>query len=149
MSQSLVNILVHVVFSTLDRKPWIGDAWRDDLHSYAGGIIRHCGSTLLAANSVEDHIHLLFLLPKELPISEVVRRIKMGTTHWITEQEHVNHFRWQKGYGAFSVSERLKEEAIRYIEKQREHHRHVTFQDEYRRFLEKAGATFDERYVWD
>ncbi len=83
MPQSLANILVHLVFSTKDRTPWIADDWRDDLHGYIGGIIRRCESDLLAAGSVEDHVHLLFPLPRTVAVSELVKEIKSGSTRWV------------------------------------------------------------------
>ena len=148
--QSLANILVHLVFSTKDRAPWIPDAWRDDLHGYIGGLIRNLRGDLLAANSVADHIHLLFSLPRTCAMSDLVREIKTSTTKWIRAADpNSRQFCWQAGYGAFSVSPGHKAAVTHYIASQQEHHRKVTFQDEYRRLLEKYSIPYDERYVWD
>lgn len=87
MPQSLANILVHLVFSTRDRAPSLDDAWRDEMHGYIGGIIRRCGGDLLAANSVADHIHLLFPLPRTITIADLVKEIKTGATKWIHEMD--------------------------------------------------------------
>ena len=150
MPQSLSNILVHLVFSTKDRTGWLADDWRDELHGYIGGIIRRCGGELLAAGSVEDHIHLLFPLPRTITVADLVKEIKSGSSRWIHDApSRPKDFHWQAGYGAFSISPGHKEELIRYIANQREHHRVVLFQDEYRRFLAKYGIPHDERYVWD
>jgi putative transposase len=149
MPQSLANLLVHLVFSTKDRAAWLQDEWRDDLHGYIGGLVRRCGADLLAANSVGDHIHLLFPLPRTFAIADLVREIKTGATAWIREKTASRRFHWQAGYGAFSVSPGHKEAVVRYIAGQQEHHRTVTFQDEYRRLLAKYGLEHDERYVWD
>ena len=150
MPQSLANILVHLVFSTKDRAPLIDDLWRDEPHGYIGGIIRRCGGDLLAANSVADHIHLFFPLPRTITVADLVKEIKTGATKWIHERfPRLVGFHWQAGYGVFSISPSHKSAVIRYIADQQEHHRKVSFQDEYRRLLEKYAIQYDERYVWD
>ena len=148
MPQSLANILVHHVFSTKDRAPLLVDDWRDDLHGYIGGIVRRCGGDLLAANSVSDHIHLLLSLPRTITAADLVREIKTGATKWIHARAP-HGFHWQSGYGIFSVSPGHKAVVTQYIANQQEHHRQVSFQDEYRRLLEKYSIPYDERYVWD
>ncbi len=150
MPQSLANILVHLVFSTKDRQPVLQDEWRDDMHGYIGGIIRRCGGDLLAANSVSDHVHLFFPLPRTITVADLVKEIKTGATKWIHERNpRLNGFHWQAGYGVFSVSPGHKDAVVQYIAGQQEHHRKVTFQDEYRRLLEKYNIQYDERFVWD
>lgn len=150
MPQSLANVLVHLVFSTKDRTPWIADDWRDDLHGYIGGIVRRHGSDLLAAGSVEDHIHLLFPLPRTVAVSELVKEIKSGSTRWVHDSpSRPVAFHWQSGYGIFSISPSHREAVRHYIATQREHHAKTTFQDEYRKLLAKYGIQHDERYVWD
>jgi len=150
MPQSLSNILLHLVFSTHQRTQWIADDWRDELHGYIGGIIRRHGSDLIAAGSVDDHIHLLFALPRTVAVAEIVKEIKSGSSRWVHDSPSRPHdFRWQSGYGIFSISPAHKAAVIQYIENQREHHRTTTFQEEYRRLLKKYGIDFDERYVWE
>lgn len=150
MPQSLSNILVHLVFSTKDRSRWISDDWREDLHGYIGGIVRRLGSDLLAAGSVEDHIHLLLTLPRTATVAEMVKEIKSGSTRWVHDDpSRPKNFHWQSGYGIFSISPSHKEVVTHHIDKQRDHHRTVTFQEEYLRLLAKYGITPDERYVWD
>lgn len=150
MPQSLANILAHLVFSTKGRSPVLSDAWRDELHGYIGGITRRCGCDLLAAGSVQDHIHLFFPLPRTISVANLVREIKTGATQWIRERDpQLSEFHWQAGYGIFSVSPGHKEVILQYLARQKEHHRTVSFQEEYRRFLEKYSIQYDERYVWD
>jgi len=99
---------------------------------------------------VEDHIHSLFALSKNHSLVEVIKEIKRTSSSWIkTVSSTQRQFHWQRGYGAFSVSQSHLDEVTRYIERQEEHHRRVTFQDEYRLFLKKYRIDFDERYVWD
>ena len=150
MPQSLAQILVHLVFSTKNRKAILADDIRDDLHAYIGGIVENHKGTLLKVGSVADHIHLLIALPRTCAPSELIQEVKTGSSKWLkTKNAHYANFQWQSGYGIFSISpsHRLALEA--YITNQSEHHRLVTFQEEYRGLLNKYGLQFDERYLWD
>ena len=150
MPQSLANVLVHLVFSTKERLPLINDAWRGDMHAYIGGIVRRRGTNLLAANSVTNHIHLLFPLPRTITIADLVREIKTGSALW-THGKAVGPipFHWQAGYGIFSVSPQHREVVMRYIANQEKHHQTVSFQDEFRQLLNEHDIAFDENYVWE
>ncbi len=150
MPQSLAQILVHLVFSTKNREASLGDDIRDELHAYIGGIVENQKGTLLKAGSVADHIHLLITHPRTCAPSELVQEIKTGSSKWLkTKAARYADFHWQSGYGIFSISPSHRLALERYIAGQAEHHRVVTFQEEYRRFLEKYSIQFDERYVWD
>jgi putative transposase len=150
MPQSLAEILVHFVFSTKNRERFIPDAVRDDLHAYIGGILQQMSGVLLAAGSVEDHIHLLVGHPRTATPAEVVEAVKTGSSKWIkTKAPGLTKFAWQRGYGAFSISPSHRPALERYFASQREHHTRITFQDEYRRLLKKYNISYDERYVWD
>ncbi|GAA5121326.1 IS200/IS605 family transposase [Luteolibacter yonseiensis] len=150
MPQSLAQILVHLVFSTKNREPWLDDGLRDELHAYIGGIVENQKGSLLKAGSVADHVHLLIAHPRTVAPSEMVQEIKTGSSRWLKTKgpKYVN-FHWQSGYGIFSISPSHRPALERYIEDQAEHHRKVTFQEEYRRLLSRYGMGFDERYVWD
>lgn len=150
MPQSLAQILVHLVFSTKNREPLLGDDIRDELHAYIGGIVEKQKGTLLKAGSVADHIHLLIVHPRTCAPSELVQDIKMGSSKWLKSKgaQYVN-FHWQGGYGIFSISSTHRPALEQYIGNQAEHHRKATFQEEYRQLLERYGIQFDERYVWD
>lgn len=150
MPQSLAQILVHLVFSTKNRERVIEDADRDELHAYIGGIVGNHRGTLLKAGSVADHIHLLIAHPRTCSPAELVQEIKTGSSKWLkTRSPRYAAFHWQAGYGVFSISPSHRGVVEAYISNQAEHHRQVTFQEEYRRLLAKYGIEFDERYVWD
>ena len=150
MPQSLAQILVHLVFSTKNREKVLADDIRDELHAYIGGIVENLKGTLLRSGSVGDHIHLLIAHPRTCAPSELVLAIKTGTSRWLkTKGGRYADFHWQSGYGIFSISPSHRQALEHYIGNQAEHHRIVTFQEEYRRLLEKYGIQFDERYVWD
>jgi putative transposase len=148
MPQSLAKILVHLVFSTKDREPLIAEGVRPHLHAYLVGTLENLKCPSLQTGGTADHVHILLMLARTAALSEVVEQVKTGSSKWMKTQG-VPAFAWQAGYGAFSVGESQVETVVKYIQKQEEHHRVITFQDEYRRFLEKYRVTFDERYVWD
>lgn len=107
-------------------------------------------SPAIIIGGVADHIHVLFPLSKNHALAKVVEEVKTGTSKWIKSQnKRFTKFHWQRGYGAFSVSPSNLEQVKRYIERQEEHHRRRTFQDELRQLLKRHGVEFDERYVWD
>ena len=151
MSQSLAKILVHIVFSTKNRQTFLQDeAIRGELHAYTIGVLKSLESPSIAINSVEDHIHILCLLSRKIAVMKLVEEIKTSTSKWIkTKGQTYRGFYWQGGYGAFSVSESKREEVQRYIQHQAEHHRRLTFQEEFRQLCVKHGIEIDERYVWE
>ena len=150
MSQSLAKILVHLTFSTKERRPLIRDEEREKLHAYIIGILENLKSPSLQTNSVKDHVHILFALSKNHALAFVNGEVKEASSKWIKSQgDWYREFYWQGGYAAFSVSESQAEVVRRYIQNQPEHHQKVSFQDELRALLEKHEVKYDERYVWD
>jgi REP element-mobilizing transposase RayT len=152
MPQSLAKVLVHLVFSTKHRTPWLRDrGLRAELYAYAATILRDTvDSPALLINGVEDHVHILYSLSRKFAIQDVVKECKTETTKWIKKQApDLADFHWQNGYGIFSVSPSNIEAVKTYIANQEEHHRRMTFQDEFREMCRRHGIEIDERYVWD
>lgn len=150
MGQSLAQILVHIIFSTKERYPFLAPNIRPEVHAYAATVLKKLDSPAITINSVEDHIHLLCRLSKNHPICDLLQELKTSTSKWLkTKGGALSRFRWQNGYGAFSVSPSQALSVRRYIENQEKHHRRVSFQEEFRTFLRRHGVEFDERYVWD
>jgi REP element-mobilizing transposase RayT len=148
--QSLAQLLAHVAFSTKNREPTIEDAIRRELHDHIGGIAKAHVGTLLKAESVADHIHLLLAFPRTHAPADPIQAIKSGSSKWLkTCGPRYRAFHWQSGYGIFSVSPGHRPALEACIDNQAEHHRTITFQDEYRKLLRKYGIEHDERYVWD
>ena len=144
------GILIHVIFSTKYRKKWIDSSWCDALYGYFGGTIREHDGILLSAGGVEDHVHLLVKASPKHAISATVQLLKANSSRWINENAKTGRrFSWQRGYGAFSVSESMAETVRRYIARQREHHSTRTFQEEYLEFLKRHRIDFDPRYVFE
>ena len=151
MPQSLVQIYLHVVFSTKKRHPFLTDvAFRERVHAYLAGIRKNLHSPALSVGGVEDHVHVLCRLSKTLTTADLIRDLKRESSKWVkAEQPAMEDFHWQNGYGAFSLSPSHVEAVTNYIASQAEHHRKVTFQDEFRKLCEKYEVAIDERYVWD
>jgi REP element-mobilizing transposase RayT len=148
MPQSLSKILVHLVFSTKNRQAAIAATVCPHLHAYLVGILENLKCPSIQTGGTADHVHSLLLLGRTASISEIVEEVKVGSSKWMKTQG-TTEFAWQSGYGAFSIGESQVETVVQYILNQEEHHRVVSFQEEYRRFLEKYRVTYDERYVWD
>ena len=151
MAQSLSRLWTHLIFSTKDRFPFLRDkVLRGEMHAYLAEMLRVHDCETLIVGGVEDHTHSLFALSRTHSIASVVKEVKRTSSGWIkTTSRRMSKFYWQGGYGSFSVSQSNLTDVICYIENQEEHHKRVTFQDEYRAFLKAYGIEFDERYVWD
>ena len=151
MAQSLAQIYVHIVFSTKDRKPWLrDDGVRDQLYAYMATILRdNVDSPALIINGVEDHVHALVRLSRKFPAMKVIQESKVETSKWAKRQASVaSDFAWQAGYGAFSVSASALKQVKKYLQKQQEPHRRMSFQDEFRELCRRHGLELDERYAW-
>lgn len=151
MSQSLAKILVHTVFSTKDRRPFLGDrAIREEMHRYLGGILAKLNCQPIVVGGVEDHVHLLCALARTSTASDMVKEVKRGSSLWIkTKDPRLQEFGWQNGFGIFSIGFSQIPDVKQYILGQEEHHRTISFQDEFRAFLRRYEIAYDERYVWD
>lgn len=151
MPQSLAKIIVHTVFSTKDRRPFLRDkTLREELHRYLGGILTHLECQPLVIGGVEDHVHILSTLARTCAAAEMVKEVKRGSSLWLkTKSPDLNDFAWQSGYGIFSIGYSQVDAVRKYIARQEAHHRKVSFQDEFREFLRRYEVEFDERYVWD
>lgn len=150
MPQSLASVLLHLVFSTKRRQPFITYEIETELYSYLATVFRACESPVLKIGGDRDHIHVLLALSRNKKIAEVVEEIKKRSSKWIkTKGEEFAVFQWQSGYGIFSVSESNIEKVKNYISNQKEHNRKYDFQAEYRGLLQKHNVEYDEKYVWD
>ena len=151
MPQSLSKILIHTVFSTKDRRPFLRDEMlRDELHRYLGGILSRLDCQPILVDGVEDHVHLLCALARTCEAAAMVKEVKRGSTLWLrTKSQDLRDFSWQNGYGIFSIGFSQIRSVRDYIAGQEEHHRKASFQEEFRQLLRRYEIEFDERYVWD
>jgi putative transposase len=156
MPQSLSKLTVHLIYSTKNRYPFLSNPEvRSKIEAYPVGIFRELDCPSLLTKIMPDHVHTLFLLSRTRAIADVVKEVKKSSSGWIkglageANDPMLPKFSWQSGYGAFSVSESNLQKVEAYIRNQEEHHRKVTFQEEYRLFLKRHNIPYDERYVWD
>ena len=150
MPQSLSQVILHIVFSTKDRRPWIDPPIRPRLHAYLATVCRDCDCEAYRVGGAGDHVHIAARLGRTITQSELLEKIKKTSSAWVKAQGPDYHsFFWQAGYGAFSVGFSQLDDLVRYIENQEAHHQKKTFEEEYRELLRKYNVAFDERYVWD
>jgi len=148
MAQSLSQVLIHLVFSTKNRKPFLTVEVRPRVFEYLSGALKGIECPPIAVGGLADHVHLLFGLARTITISKVAEEVKKESSKWAKGIVSAT-FSWQNGYGAFSVSPSNGEKVQAYIANQEDHHRERTFQDEFRALLRRNGVEWDERYVWD
>lgn len=150
MPQSLSSVLVHLIFATKGRAPFITPGIEPELYAYMATVFRACDSPVLAINGTTNHVHVLCALSRKMTMADLVEEAKKRSSKWIkTKGREFNDFRWQTGYGAFSIGESNVAALKAYIDGQKEHHRRRSFEDEYRAFLQKYGVHYDEAYLWD
>jgi putative transposase len=150
MPQSLSKVIVHIIFSTKDREPWLDTEIRSRMHAYLATICRDLGGKAFRVGGAADHVHIVSTLPRTLCQADMVEALKKTSSKWIKglAPKYLG-FYWQRGYAAFSVSPSQLDAVLDYVETQEEHHRTRSFEEEYRDFLRKHAIEFDERYAWD
>jgi putative transposase len=149
MSHTHVRLIVHAVFSTKDRLPYLVEDRRNDVFSYMGGILREIKCDSLSINGIEDHVHIVFRMPGTLAVAEIMQVVKGNSSKWIHEERVLKRtFEWQRGYAAFSVSQSNVERVLQYVANQSVHHRKISFQEEIRELLTLHRIEYDERYLW-
>ncbi len=148
MSQSFVQIYVHIVFHTKDNVRFIKEDIENELYSYLGGILKNYKSIPLQIGGTSDHIHILCTLPKTMTLADLTEEVKKSSSKWIkTKGIHYSNFYWQDGYGGFSISNSGVGAVKRYILNQKKHHEKVSFMDEYMNLLEAYGIPYEDRYL--
>ncbi|HXY01874.1 MAG TPA: IS200/IS605 family transposase [Candidatus Limnocylindrales bacterium] len=147
MSHTYTNVAIHALFATKGRQPWLDRELRSDLFAYMAGIIKHLGARPLIVDGFKDHVHLLFILPEQLSLADLMEKLKANSSRWLHERSpSLRNFAWQTGYTAFSVSQSSMEQVRAYIATQEEHHRKRTFHDEVVALLRKHGIEPDSHF---
>jgi REP element-mobilizing transposase RayT len=143
---SYTSLTYHIVFATHGRRRWLSEPAADKLGGYVHGIVANLNGQLIAFGGADNHIHIAARLPPTSPVSEQVGKIKANSSRWLRRSvEGLELFRWQDGYAAFSVSPSMVRRVETYIERQREHHRKTTFDEELAALLEAHGIPHDDR----
>jgi len=149
MPQSLASLHCHIVFSTKHREPRITSDLQPRLFEYIGGILRNHSARLIGAGGMPDHVHLLVSLGRTLAVADTIRLVKSNSSSWIHAEIGLAGFRWQEGYGAFAVSHSNIDQVKTYLANQEQHHRRISYQEEFLELLRRHDLEWDERYVWD
>lgn len=148
MPSSYTNLIYHIIFSTKDRQPLIPEDCQERLYEYLGGTIRGLGGIALAINGTEDHVHILAKLRPDQALSDVLRELKANSSGWVHEAfPSLQEFSWQRGYGAFTVSQSNVNTVQDYIARQKEHHQQKSSRDEFLEALKKNGVEYEEQYL--
>jgi len=150
MPQSYSQILLHVVFSTKNRAPFINEDAENELHAYIGGCLKNHGSFPYIIGGITDHVHIACTLPRTTSVSDMIEQVKRSSSHKAKEIVSARKlFSWQTGYGAFSLGQSQLPNVVRYINNQKQHHRHQTFKEEFIEFLNKYDVEYDPKYIWE
>ncbi|HEY5536016.1 MAG TPA: IS200/IS605 family transposase [Ignavibacteria bacterium] len=141
MSHSHTKIWIHLIFGTKERTPLIDEKFEKLLYIRINDKLKtEYNSLVYAINGTKDHIHILFLQDSNFSLSDIVKNIKGESSHWINQNNFIDKkFAWQSGYGAFSISDTKEDKIIEYIKNQKEHHKKISFAEEYNLFLKKYG----------
>lgn len=149
MSQSLSKIYLHIIFHTKTTSPTIREVDLGRMHAYIGQLVNEAGCINIWTDGVEDHVHILCLLGREVTIAHLVEDVKRNSSRWIKSVDSLyRNFAWQGGYAAFSVSQSIVDKTLAYVKSQQEHHKRQSFKDEYIAFLKLYGIEYDDRYVF-
>ncbi|MGD8780846.1 MAG: IS200/IS605 family transposase [Ignavibacteria bacterium] len=149
MANTYTQLFVHIIFSTGGKEKVLLKSFREELFKYISGIINQKGQKSLAVNGTIDHIHIFAGIQPTITVADLVRDVKHSSTNFIKEKGFIrNKFNWQKGYGAFTYSKSQKNDVIKYIMNQEEHHKRKTFEEEYLEFLDRFEIVYDEKYVF-
>ncbi|MBK1831560.1 IS200/IS605 family transposase [Verrucomicrobiaceae bacterium R5-34] len=148
MASTHTALYYHLVFSTKKREAWFDAAFRIKLHGYLGGAVSGLDGVPVAVGGVADHVHLLVGLKTTHSLSDFMRELKACSSKWVTGELKRKAFAWQEGYGAFTVSSPDLEKVRLYMLHQEEHHRKVTFKEEYLAMLKRGKVEYDERFLW-
>ncbi len=150
MSHTFSNFLYHIVWSTKNREPLIRKELKPRVHGYIRTVVNAEGANLLFINGVDDHVHLLVATPATMLIPSLVEKVKPTSTKWFRRSfPEATNFSWQEGYGAFTVAKSILPGVIKYIENQEEHHKTMTYKEEFLRFLDEQGIPYDPEHVFD
>ena len=149
MSQSLSKLYIHIVFHIKTTSCTIRKQEKKELYAYMGAIIKDNQSIPILINGVEDHVHILCIMSKNIALAKLVEEIKRHSSRWIkTKDSYYFNFAWQGGYGGFSVSQSLHSITKQYIANQEGHHKKKSFREEYLLFLKEYGIDYNDQYLW-
>lgn len=154
MANTFTHLNYHFIWSTKNREPII----HQSIETRIWGLIGSMGANEekptkslipIRVGGIEDHVHVAVSIPKTVSVSQAAQILKGGSSTIINRENLTDgHFAWQDGYAAYTVSRSQLDTLKQYIDNQREHHKTISFEDEYRALLEKHGIDYDEKYLF-
>ncbi len=148
MANTYTQIYIQFVFAVENRISLIKSAWKNELYKYITGIVQNNKHKLIAINGMPNHIHIFIGYKPHQLIPDLLQDIKRDSSKWINKKGFIRgHFNWQRGYGAFSYSHSQIDQVAKYIMNQEQHHKKITFREEYLALLKKFNIHYDERYI--
>jgi putative transposase len=150
MAHSLSQVFIHLNFSTDCRRLYLDKEIRDRVFPYIAGILKNLQASVLKIGGADEHIHILFRLPKDISLMQIIMKVKSNSSRFIKGLDG-NHdsFAWQSGYYAVGVPPSALENVKRYIGNQEQHHMTESYRAEVMRRLREDNVDFDEEKLWD
>ena len=149
MAQSLYKIYLHIIFHTKTESPNVEAEDIPRLHEYIGALVNSTGSQILSVGGTGNHVHVLLMFSKTDTVAHIIEEMKRNSSRWLkTVSPRYKNFAWQGGYAVFSVSQSVVDRTKQYVLNQEEHHKKVSFHDEYIKFLKLYHIEYDEKYVF-
>ena len=146
---TFTQILYQIVFSTKNREITMVESGQRKLYSYIAGLLKNKKCHLYRVNGIEDHLHIVTHVHPSVAVADLVKDIKLSASDFIKDSVIFPYFSgWQVGYSAFTYSIDAKENLIRYVMNQKEHHKRTTFREEYKKLLQEHKIEFDEQYLF-
>lgn len=149
MGDTYSQIFIHLVFNTKQQAQKLKPEFEEELESYILDYAEEKELQILAIGGTQNHMHILLIMPPKFPVSKAAQIIKGSSSRWLNENYFVKEkFRWQKGYGAFSINKSLVPTTIDYIENQKKHHADTSYQDEFKAFLDKHNIDYERKKLF-
>lgn len=149
MANTYTQIYLQIVFSPMYKAALITSNFEENLYKYISGIVTSKDHKMIAINGTEDHVHIFIGLNPDQSVSQLIADIKRNSSKWINENNYcLGRFEWQRGYGAFSYSKSQIDNVVKYIKNQKDHHKKVSFLDEYKKFLTMFKIIYDDKYIF-
>lgn len=149
MANTYHQIYLQIIVAVKYRKALIQPAWKSNMFAVMGNLINETGCKNLIVNGVEDHVHCFLGLKPSVSVSEIMQTVKAKSSKWLNQSDLLSHrFEWQPGYGCFSYSHSHINRVFKYIKGQEEHHKAVSFREEYIQLLKAFEIEYDEKFIF-
>ena len=149
MANTYTQIYIHTVIAVEGRQSLIAKERKAEIYKYMTTVIQNKKQKVMAINGMADHVHILIGVSPDIAFSDVVKDVKVASSSLINEKRWVRgHFKWQRGFGAFSYSRSQVSTVANYIENQERHHARRSFRDEYLALLKKFNVEYDPPYLF-